>query len=209
VGSLGLFALLCLTSASQAQPNNGPKQPAAKRDAESDWQSPWDAKREVRICRTANLIVVGTVVDLEYGPPTWRPEVKARNASIMTTASVLVDGVATGLPPSVIEVKYSGGVFPDGSRSWVSDSPNFRLGEQYLLFMTHRSQISSFGADVMIIEQIKLEQPVELPPDSVLNAIWVEHCVPGASLGNRPTQGLLPLLPDLWIRAIEQVCEHY
>lgn len=206
---MGLLAGLCWTSASLAQPNQSPEQPATKSEAEADRQSPWAATRESRICRTANLIVVGTVIDLEYGPPTWRPDVKPRGTDLITTATVRVDGVAAGNPPPTVVVKYSGGHYPDGSWFVDSDQPNLSKGAQYVLFVEHRSKVSIYGTDFKIVEQIKLDEPVDLPPDSVLNGIWVEHCVPGASLGNRPTQGLLPLLSDSWIHTIEEICEHY
>ncbi len=161
---------------------------------------PW----EVRMCEDAKVIVIGRVESKVYGPATYRADVTFRPMNVMTTTTLLVEGMIAGEPRDVIELRYRG----DDKITW-SLSPDLTVGKRYLFFMLESERPFELGSYVKVISSYEFPSDIEVPPDSILRAIWEEHCLPGRSIGTGPTQALLPLMTDRMRTTVERRCEHY
>lgn len=161
---------------------------------------PW----EVRMCEDAKVIIIGRVENKVYGPATYRADVTFRPMNVMTTATILVEGMIAGDPREVVELRYRG----DNTITW-SLSPNLTVGKKYLFFMLERAKPFELGSNVKVIEYYDFPSDIEVPPDSLLRALWEEHCLPGRSIGTGPTQALLPLMTDRMRATVERRCEHF
>jgi hypothetical protein len=115
----------------------------------------------------AKQIVVGDVVDMKS---VW----DEGRQTIFTYVSVRVEEYVKGTGSDMITVKIPGGVLEDRDlRLWVSDIPEFRVGERVVLFLKemspHTNLLGLFQGKYTVVNDRVLEKDIGL--DEFLNEI--------------------------------------
>jgi hypothetical protein len=115
----------------------------------------------------AKQIVIGHVVNVQSE---WHDE----NQMIFTYVSVQVEEFVKGTGRNTVTVKIPGGTLEDQDlRLWVSDIPEFSIGERVVLFLKdmtpHTNLLGLFQGKYTVVDDRVLERDIEL--DEFLNEI--------------------------------------
>ena len=127
---------------------------------------------ERMLTRAADAIVIGTVASIET--------IGKADGRIATLVTVDVESEYKGRVGSRVTLRQTGGSL-DGRRLWVAGSPQFRVGERQLLFLSRRAD-GSAQTTALGMGQFTLR------PHPRTGRILAERRVDGAVIGARPVR---------------------